>query len=226
MAGFSSNGLCITYVTDPDLSPGRQLDVLTEFVRSAPNQALRVAFRMPSATDDQVESLLNAYLLAIERAGVTSLLLPPLIHNRPMLVARYPGCGLWLSTQWLAEIHVADAYSVHSLDEATDAFDAGARELVFGHVFASESHPGKPGRGIAALQHLKLMMRMDVDEPVITAIGGIDEDSIQAIGAAGIRSVACIRAVSRSPDIASTLRGMCEIWHVGTTTYVQEGHTR
>lgn len=212
MAGFYTHGPTLTYVTDPSLSLREQQRVLTGFVRCAPQQMLRVAFRLPDASDDAVCELLEWYLRMIDDEGVRDQILLPQVHNRPEVDARYRETRLWLPARALVDFLPATAYSVHSLREAKDAFDTGARELIYGHVFESESHLGKTGRGIQPLKDIAETIRMDINKPIITAIGGIAQHTVGEIGRARIFNVACIRAISRSPEIARTLEEIRQEW--------------
>ncbi|EPZ41133.1 thiamine phosphate synthase [Alicyclobacillus acidoterrestris] len=80
--------------------------------------------------------------------------------------------------------------SVHSLEEAQLAEQAGADYVTFGHIFASESHPGLPPRGVFALQRVVEALSI----PVI-AIGGIDQTNIDTVLATGCSGIAVIGAV-------------------------------
>lgn len=212
MAGFYTHGPTLTYVTDPALTVLEQQRVLVAFSRCASDQMLRVAFRLPDASDDEVESLFMDYLRMIEGEGISGLMPLPLFHNRPAIAARYPGTGLWLPARALAAVQSAAAYSAHTVEEAKDAIGNGAGEVFCGHVFASESHPGEPGRGTELLQEIAAAIRTDVNTPIVTAIGGIGEHTVGAVGRARIFNVACIRSISRSPHIARTLEAIRREW--------------
>jgi thiazole tautomerase (transcriptional regulator TenI) len=80
--------------------------------------------------------------------------------------------------------------SVHSVQEAVDAQEAGAAWCVAGTVFETPSHSGRaPGR-------VELIERIAkaVSIPVI-AIGGIGPEDIAALRSAGAHGVATIRGV-------------------------------
>lgn len=90
-----------------------------------------------------------------------------------------------------------DAYigaSVHSVQAAVAAELAGVSSVTFGHVFATGSHPGEPGRGLAALRAVVEA----VSVPVI-AIGGIDATRVGAVVAAGAAGVAVMSAILGLP---------------------------
>ena len=93
--------------------------------------------------------------------------------------------------------------SVHSVDEAVAGARAGADYLIFGHVFATASHPGESGRGVAALRAV-----VDaVDVPVL-AIGGIDAAHVAETMATGCAGVAVISAVLGHPDAERAARSL------------------
>ncbi|WP_284285927.1 thiamine phosphate synthase [Alicyclobacillus fastidiosus] len=85
--------------------------------------------------------------------------------------------------------------SVHALDEAIRAERAGADYVTFGHVFASESHPGLPPRGLYALRRVAEALSI----PVI-AIGGIDKTNVGAVLETGCSGVAVIGSVLNAED--------------------------
>ena len=80
--------------------------------------------------------------------------------------------------------------SVHSLEEAVEAERAGADYVTYGHIFASDSHPGLPPRGLGALRRAVQALSI----PVI-AIGGIGPDNAGAVLDTGCSGVAVIGAV-------------------------------
>ncbi|MCO5214886.1 MAG: thiamine phosphate synthase [Thermomicrobiales bacterium] len=198
--------LTITYVTDPDLDMTAQQRVIREFIASAGEMPLRVAFRLPGASDIDIRALISWYL-ELEDANR---LLPALIHGRYDLAGEFPGCVSWIPSAALRREDVrASAYSVHDHHEARLAGDRGAVEVIYGHVFVSESHPGEPPRGLTTLAAIADSALL------VTAIGGINEETIGALRPTGIDRVAMIRAVSRSPDIPTTLRRIHERWSTG-----------
>jgi thiamine-phosphate diphosphorylase len=77
--------------------------------------------------------------------------------------------------------------SVHSVEAARQAAAEGADYLVFGPVFATDSHPGRPARGLAALMEVTAAVQV----PVL-AIGGIDAERVRACREAGAAGFAAI----------------------------------
>jgi thiamine-phosphate pyrophosphorylase len=78
--------------------------------------------------------------------------------------------------------------SVHSLQAALEAQRDGADFVVFGPVWASESHAGGAPAGIAALAEVARALRIQV-----LAIGGVTGERIAECHAAGAAGYAAIR---------------------------------
>lgn len=218
-----SFGPTITYVTDPSLSMTEQKRVLREVIHAAQGFMLRVGFRLPGATDDDLDRLLDWYWAEEATLSSISGLQGPLLHCRPNLADRYPDAAIWMPGRCLGSETDAWAYSVHTLQEAELAAKSRACEVIFGHVFETDSHPDEAGRGIAALQDARTGIA-HVPAMTFTAIGGINEGSMYAMGAIEIMSVACIRAISTSRDIPETLSTMHQQWTRGFMDALEKGH--
>lgn len=87
--------------------------------------------------------------------------------------------------------------SVHSLAGAEAAAAAGADYLMFGNVYPTASHPGRPGAGVDALAQIVAA----VDMPVL-AVGGITPANVLDVLATGCAGVAVISAILQAPDPA------------------------
>ncbi len=85
--------------------------------------------------------------------------------------------------------------SVHTVEEARAAADAGATWVVAGHVYATPSHAGEPGRGLDAVRAICQACTV----PVI-AIGGVRPDDVGPLRAAGALGVAAVRGIWRADD--------------------------
>jgi thiamine-phosphate diphosphorylase len=85
--------------------------------------------------------------------------------------------------------------SVHTVDEARAASDAGAMWVVAGHVYATPAHAGDPGRGLDAVRAICQASTI----PVI-AIGGVRPDDVGPLRAAGAYGVAAVRGIWRADD--------------------------
>ncbi len=101
--------------------------------------------------------------------------------------------------------------SVHSVAGGVDAARAGADALVFGAVYATASHPGKPPGGLAPLAELE----RHGAAPVL-GIGGITPENAGEVVGAGASGAAVITAITESPDpqaaARSLRRAMTEAW--------------
>ena len=213
----------VTYVTDPDLSLMEQQHVLTAFMRAADGFRIRIAFRLPDASDDEISALVKWYWSREASEPYLARLEEPLYHYRKDFVDRYPENACWASVKHLRSGIRADAYSVHNRGEVQSAIDAGASEIIFGHVFATDSHPGQHGRGISGLSEAQATAKATAGL-IVTAIGGIHEGTIDEIGRVGVHSVACMRAISRSPDIIATLWTLHQNWNTGYTQFLKKGN--
>ena len=86
--------------------------------------------------------------------------------------------------------------SAGSADEARAALGAGADFLLVGSVYATASHPGRSGLGLAPLSEMA-----SFGVPAV-AIGGVSPERVAEVRAAGARGVAAIRAVWDAEDPA------------------------
>jgi len=91
--------------------------------------------------------------------------------------------------------------SVHNLDEAGQAEDAGADYAFLGHLFPSASHPGDEPLGLPHYQEAVLRARVPV-----YAIGGVSTENVRLVAQAGGAGAAAIRAFARAEDPAETAR--------------------
>ena len=104
----------------------------------------------------------------------------------------------------LADGRLLVGRSVHSLEEAVQAAQAGADYVTFGHVFPTTTHPGVPPRGLSELEQI-----VNAVEVPVLAIGGITAQNIDEVLATGCAGVAVISAILSASDpsaAAQTLR--------------------
>ena len=157
-------------------------------MRAAGRGATHLLLRMPGANDRA------QYLELTALVGAT--LLPVLARGRPDLALAAGAAGVNLPE---ADIPVAAARSllgpdrlvgrsVHSRAAAKVAASEGADFVIFGPVFATPSHPGSSGLGLAALDEVVNAVAI----PVL-AIGGVDAVRGGACIAAGAGGYAAIR---------------------------------
>ena len=91
--------------------------------------------------------------------------------------------------------------SVHGLDEARQAVEAGVDYVTFGHVYPTSSKPGLPPRGILELAEI-----VESVEVSVLAVGGIDAGNVRDVLRTGCAGVAVISAISGAPDPESEAR--------------------
>lgn len=88
--------------------------------------------------------------------------------------------------------------SAHSADEVGGLTREGADYTFLGTVFATPTHPGRPGCGPAGVRQA---VAEAAGAPVV-AIGGIGPDRVAGLRAAGAWGVAVLRGVWNAPDPA------------------------
>lgn len=175
---------------------------------AAAGPAIGIVVRHPGASS-------AAGLAALDR--VRALARPPeaatIAHGDPAL-ARIGGAhGVQLRDRDLAPQDARRVLgagwvglSVHSVDQARAARDAGVDYLVAGAVFETASHPGQPGKGLNWLAEV-----VAVGVPVY-AIGGVTLDRLPALHAAGAWGVAAIGALWRARDSAKAADQLVRNW--------------
>jgi len=95
--------------------------------------------------------------------------------------------------------------SVHSIEAAKTAENAGADYLVFGSVFQTDSHKGSTPSGLESLRKVA----SEVSIPVF-AIGGISVSNARSCLDAGAHGVAMIRAIWSAPNVEFATRELLE----------------
>jgi thiamine-phosphate diphosphorylase len=137
----------------------------------------------------------NAGVLEHEASAlVASVSVPVIISSRCDVALASGAAGVNLPE---SDVSVADARlllgrrlvgrSVHSIAGAQLAESDGADFVIFGPVWASASHPGATPAGLVALELVTRAIRV----PVL-AIGGVTEERIAEVHAAGAAGYAAI----------------------------------
>jgi thiamine-phosphate diphosphorylase len=137
----------------------------------------------------------NAGVLEHEASAlVASVSMPVIISSRCDVALASGAAGVNLPE---SDVSVADARlllgrrlvgrSVHSIAGAQLAESDGADFVIFGPVWASASHPGATPAGLVALELVTRAIRV----PVL-AIGGVTEERIAEVHAAGAAGYAAI----------------------------------
>jgi thiamine-phosphate pyrophosphorylase len=91
--------------------------------------------------------------------------------------------------------------SVHNLDEAGQAEEAGANYLLLGPLFPTGSHPERSPLGLRAYR--EAVLRAEI--PVL-GLGGINRVNVHKVAEAGGPGVAAISAFYEADDAAETAR--------------------
>lgn len=91
--------------------------------------------------------------------------------------------------------------SVHSLQEAQVAEQAGADYVLYGHIYDSASKPGLPPRGLSSLEELCRAVSI----PVI-ALGGIQPRHVRGIRRAGASGIAVMSGIWKADDPAEAAK--------------------
>lgn len=102
--------------------------------------------------------------------------------------------------------HALCGVSVHSVEAARGAVEAGADYLVFGSVFPTASHPGAAPAGLDALREVAAFAAQ-TGTPVF-AVGGINADNTGLCREAGAHGIAVISAVWRAPNVEAAVRDL------------------
>lgn len=90
-------------------------------------------------------------------------------------------------------LHVG--YSVHSLEEAIEAFKNGADSLVYGHVFPTDCKKDVPARGLEEISDIARSLSI----PII-AIGGITPENTKDILASEVSGIAVMSGIVSSSN--------------------------
>jgi thiamine-phosphate pyrophosphorylase len=88
--------------------------------------------------------------------------------------------------------------STHTLDQAAHAVEERWDYLAVGPVYATATKPGRPAVGATLVAEVAAL---DPPSPWF-AIGGIDQDNLDEVLAAGASRVVVVRAITEAPDPA------------------------
>lgn len=132
------------------------------------------------------------------------------VNGQPKEAGTYGMRWLHLPASWLNSTPPFAKFervglSVHSFDEAVEAEAIGADYVIFGHVFATHSHPGEPGRGLDALAAIVQQVRI----PAL-AIGGIHHGNVGQVLETGCAGVAVMSAILDHADPKTATQRMIE----------------
>lgn len=132
-----------------------------------------------------------------------------MINDRVDVALAVGACGVQLAWHSLQPStvknrwpHLLVGVSVHTLQEAAEAFTEGADYVLFGHVYNSASKPGLPPRGLSLLEEV---VRVAGDRPVI-ALGGIQPAHVPELLRAGAAGYAVLSGIGAAADPAQAAR--------------------
>jgi thiamine-phosphate diphosphorylase len=184
-------------------------------IRAAAIAAAGSAVALHARSRDGTAAFLTAVagrLMALARPPEAAVL----ISGRSDIAAGLGAHGVQLTRQDLKPADVRRVMksgwigcSVHSRDEAEGAVSEGADFLVVGNIYATGSHPGRPGAGLNLVREAA-----GLGVPVI-AIGGITATRAREVRTAGAYGVAAIGALWQAPDPAAATLALLEVWTAG-----------
>lgn len=93
--------------------------------------------------------------------------------------------------------------STHAIEQARAAESGGADYIGFGPMYPGGLKDVRKGQGLENLRAVRAAVRIP-----IVAIGGITEERVPEVLAAGADAVAIITDVVRAPDVASKVRSI------------------
>ncbi|MGG1165026.1 thiazole tautomerase TenI [Bacillus mycoides] len=139
-----------------------------------------------------VESLLKkgfpaSKLVINDRIDIAVLL------NVPRVQLGYRSTDVRSVKEKFSYLHVG--YSVHSLEEAIEAFKNGVDSLVYGHVFPTECKKGVPARGLEEISDIAKSLSI----PII-AIGGITPENTMDVLASEVSGIAVMSGIVSSSN--------------------------
>lgn len=130
-----------------------------------------------------------------------------IVNDRVDVAAAVGARGVQLTSRSLS---VADAQkvagdipigaSVHSLEDAIAAYDAGASWCVAGNVFSTATHPGSPAKRVEFIA----LLASAVPIPIV-AIGGVNPEHVPELLDAGACGFATIRGSGWHDEPATAL---------------------
>ncbi len=140
-----------------------------------------------------------------------------IVNDRPDVALALGADGVHLGQNdvpaWVARRILGDAIvgrSTHSAQQL-DA-EVGSEEVIdyvaVGPVYVTPTKPGRRGVGLDLVRHAASLAK-----PPWFAIGGLSEDNLEEVVAAGARRAVVVRAITESPDppsAAARLRALLE----------------
>lgn len=163
-----------------------------------------VQLRMKDATDDAILAAARRFKRACEEHGALLI-----VNDRPDLAVAAGADGVHLGQD---DAPVADAreaigeqrlvgLSTHTPEQVDGAAGAGADYIGVGPVNETPTKPGRPAVGLELVRYAASHASVP-----FFAIGGISTASADAVGAAGARRIAVVRALTEAGDPEAVAR--------------------
>ncbi len=150
---------------------------------------------------------MESWALHLLQGGVSPSKL--VINDRVDVALAVGACGVQLAWHSLRPStvknrwpHLLVGVSVHTPQEAAEAFTEGADYVLFGHVYDSASKPGIPPQGLRLLEET---VRLSGNHPVI-ALGGIQPAHIPGLLRTGAAGYAVLSGIGAAADPAQAAR--------------------
>lgn len=196
-------------VTDDDVVARPGFERIAGEVLAAGGAGVALHLRAPRASGRRMHEL-AVRLMEIARAADALLV----VNDRVDVALAAGADGVQLGRRGItvadARRLVGDAMrigaSVHTLDEAREAVDAGADWLLAGAIYATASHPGQAGAGMGLIEAVAALGRS------VIGIGGVAPERVAEACGAGAAGVAAIRGIWDQPSPASAARAYIEAW--------------
>jgi thiazole tautomerase (transcriptional regulator TenI) len=154
---------------------------------------------------------MEAWALRLLQDGVPAGKL--VINDRVDVALAVGACGVQLASHSLRPStaknrwpHLLVGVSVHTPQEAAEAFAEDADYVLFGHIYDSASKPGLPPRGLHLLEET---VRLAGNRPVI-ALGGIQPAHVPGLLRVGAAGYAVLSGIGGAADPAQAARAYCE----------------
>ncbi|MFM8459115.1 MAG: thiamine phosphate synthase [Chthoniobacterales bacterium] len=159
--------------------------------------------RAKNADKSVIAALAEEIHVLTEPLGV-----PLVLNDYPELLRDVPAEGAHVGQDDMsvpearaaAERPVIIGKSTHSLSQARAAAEEGADYIGFGPLFATPTKPGRPAIGLQDIG----AAHADVNVPIF-CIGGIKEENLPEVLAAGARRIVIVSGWLKADDIAAAV---------------------